>query len=326
MSAQRTERLLNLVICLLATRRYVTREQIRRAVPGYADCESDEAFERMFERDKDDLRDMGVPLETGSNEVLFDDDVGYRIPRDAYSLPDLQLDPEELAVLGLAARVWQQATLAQAATSAVLKLEAGGVDVDPEAWSVVEPRVAADEPAFGPLYEAVRDRRPVTFPYRTAGSAEASVRHVQPWGIVSWHGRWYLVGHDTDRADARVFRLSRVAGPVRLVGEPGTVEVPDDVDLGASVRMLAPAPVGRAGRLRVRQGAALPLRRRATRVEPDPEHAGWDELEIGYADTESLAGEVCGYGPDVVAVDPPELRGAVVRRLSAVLASVGGAS
>ena len=70
---------MNLVLCLLASRRYTSREQVRRAVPGYAECESDEAFERMFERDKDTLRDMGVPLETGTNDVLFDDEIGYRL-------------------------------------------------------------------------------------------------------------------------------------------------------------------------------------------------------------------------------------------------------
>ena len=126
MAARRTERLLNLVICLLATRRFVPREQIRKIVPGYADCESDEAFERMFERDKDDLREMGIPLETGSNSAWFEDEIGYRIDRDRYALPAVSFEPEELAVLGLAARVWQSASFAQAASQAILKLEASG--------------------------------------------------------------------------------------------------------------------------------------------------------------------------------------------------------
>ena len=78
MAVSRTERLLNLVICLLAATRYVSKEQIRQAVPQYAQCATDEAFERMFERDKDDLREMGIPLETGSNDVFFDDEIGYR--------------------------------------------------------------------------------------------------------------------------------------------------------------------------------------------------------------------------------------------------------
>ena len=124
MAAPRTERLLNLVICLLAATRYVSKEQVRRAVPQYGECATTEAFERMFERDKDDLRDMGIPLETGSNDSFFDDELGYRIPKDAYALPEITFDSEELAVLGLAARTWQHAALSGAAAQAIRKLEA----------------------------------------------------------------------------------------------------------------------------------------------------------------------------------------------------------
>ena len=118
MSAHKTERLLNLVICLLSTRQFLAKEQIRTAVPQYAECPSDEAFDRMFERDKEELRDMGVPLETGGNDAWFDDEVGYRVDRAAYALPEVSFTPDELAVLGLASRVWQQASLAAPASRA----------------------------------------------------------------------------------------------------------------------------------------------------------------------------------------------------------------
>jgi proteasome accessory factor B len=317
MTTQRTERLLNLVICLLSSRRYVSREQIRTAVPQYSDSGSDDAFERMFERDKDDLREMGIPIETGSNDVLFEDEIGYRIPRDSYFLPEVTFDPQELAVLGLAARMWQQAALADAATSAVLKLEAAGVDVDSAALSVIEPRVGGDEPAFGPLYAACRDGRPVSFDYVGGGDAVPMTRHLQPWGLVSWHGRWYVVGHDTDREQTRVFRLSRISGSVDVTGAPGSVEVPADVDLRQQVAWLAPEATRAVARLRVRTGRALPLRRRSTVLDDDGE---WSTLEIGFADAESLAAEICGYAADVVAIDPPNVRSAVVRRLGLVAA------
>ena len=122
MASQRTERLLNLVIALVATRRWLTKEQIRHAVPQYADCESAEAFDRMFERDKEDLRELGVPLVTGSYDPLFDDEQGYRIDRDSYALPGIEFTAHELAVLGLASRVWQQASLAGPAARAMTKL------------------------------------------------------------------------------------------------------------------------------------------------------------------------------------------------------------
>jgi proteasome accessory factor B len=325
MAVQRTERLLNLVICLLAARRFVSKEQIRTAVPQYADSASDEAFERMFERDKDDLREMGIPLETGSNDILFEDEVGYRIPKDAYALPEVTFDSAELAVLGLAARAWQQATLADAALRAILKLEAAGVDVDPTALAVVEPRVGADEPAFAALYEASRDRRPVRFDYLTPGAATAEERYLEPWGIVSWHGRWYVLGHDTLREATRLFRLSRVASEVAFTGERGSITVPDDLDLRSQVRSLAAAPVTQTATLRVRYDSALPLRRRATSVT-ETEEPGWSDVTLGFSDVEQLAAELCGYGADVVALTPSELREAVIRRLQSVASSIEEAS
>jgi proteasome accessory factor B len=321
MAARRTERLLNLVICLLATRRFIPREQIRVIVPGYADCESDEAFERMFERDKDDLREMGIPLETGSNSAWFEDELGYRIDRERYALPAVTFEAEELAVLGLAARVWQSASFAQAASQAILKLEASGADVDPDALALVEPRFAAAEAAFGPLYEAVRDGRPVTFGYRTPSSTRPTQRSLEPWGIVSWHGHWYVVGHDLDRDATRVFRLSRVDGEPRFTGPPGSVTVPADINVRDEVRMLTPRPADQVATVRVRPGTAAPLRRRAVATAAQE---GWDVLEVGYADDESLAEEIVGFGADVVAVAPDELREAVIRRLGAVLAATAG--
>src|SRR5215469_16229447 len=142
MSKRKTERLLGLVVCLLSTRRYLTAEQVRAAVPGYP--EQDDLFKRMFERDKEDLRELGVPLETGMNHP-FDDDPGYRIRQQAYQLPELRLEADEAAVLGLAARVWSRAQLEGAAAGALLKLRAAGIDEASleagEARSDIEPRL-----------------------------------------------------------------------------------------------------------------------------------------------------------------------------------------
>jgi proteasome accessory factor B len=316
MSAKRTERLLNLVICLLSTRRYLTKAQIRRAVPQYADSPTNDAFERMFERDKDELRDMGIPLQTGSHEHAFDDEIGYRIDRTAYALPETEFEPDEMAVLGLAAKAWQQAALSRAANTALLKLRAAGVDPDESGIVGVDPRVKAAEPAFAALWTAVRDARPVTFPYRSAQASQPQQRRLEPWGILSRRGRWYVVGHDRDRGATRVFRLSRVAGDVKPDGKPGSVVVPEGVDVRAHLHALIHDEPNSKARIRVRDGAGFWLRRRATSVAPDGD--GWDVLDVPYADDEALAEELTSYGAAVVALDPPELRAAVVRRLEAV--------
>ncbi len=316
-SAKKTERLLNLVICLLATRRYLTVHQIRDAVPGYAEG-SEEAFRRMFERDKEELRELGVPLETGTHSAAHEDEVGYRIARRDYELPEVVLEPDEAAALGLAARLWQSAPLAGATASALLKLQAAGADVTPVSGAL-EPRVAAAEPAFAAALQAVRDARPVRFAYRAAGREGAPARRVEPWGVVSWHGRWYLVGHDRDRGAERVFRLSRVVGELRPDGAPGDVTVPGGVDLRALVARLAGEPVRDTAQVRVRHGTCLALRAEAG--PPEPAEEGWDLLAVGFSDPERLADRVAGFGPDAVVLRPPAAREAVVRRLRAAAGS-----
>jgi predicted DNA-binding transcriptional regulator YafY len=310
-SAKKTERLLNLVICLLHTRRFLSVQEIRDAVPGY-DSGSEEAFRRMFERDKEELRDLGIPLETGTDVAAHDDEIGYRIARRDYELPPISLEPDEAAALGLAARLWQSAPLAGATGSALLKLRAAGVDA-PETAGALEPRVGSAEPAFEACLAAVTEGRPLRFDYRASGRPAPEQRQIEPWGVVWWHGRWYVVGHDGARDDVRVFRLSRIVGDAEPTGEPGTVKVPADTDLRALVARMAGEEPRATATARVRAGAAHALRREAVSSEADT--AGWDRLQLGYSDPERFAERVAGYGADVVVLEPPEAREAVVRRL-----------
>ena len=316
---RKSERLLNLLIMLLVARRHLDKQQIRGRL--YPD-QGDEAFERMFERDKEELRQLGVPIETGSQDVFFDDDPGYRIHRRAYELPEVELAPDEAAVIGLAARVWQHAGLAAATSEAIGKLRAAGVAVDRSALDLAEPQLRADEPAFDVCWEAVQLRAPLEFDYRRGGGDQVGRRHLQPWRVVWGSGRWYVLGLDTDRGEPRVFRLSRISGEVRS-GPPGAFEVPADVDLDALTRSLTgpPEPAEPATVL-VRQGAGRGLRRRATRIEasvagPDGSRE-WDRLVIEAASS-TLADDVLAFGRDAYAESPPALRDAVVRRLQGVV-------
>jgi proteasome accessory factor B len=321
MSKRKTERLLGLVVCLLSTRRYLTADQIRQAVPGYP--EQDELFKRMFERDKEDLRELGVPLETGYNHP-FDDDLGYRVRKQAYQLPELRLEADEAAVLGLAARVWQRAALEGAAAGALLKLRAAGVEAGEErpAPQGIEPRLGTPEPTFGPLWEAVRDRRPVTFSYLAPGRSEPQRRELEPWGVVNRYGRWYVAGWDRGRDDKRVFRLGRIAGAVKFCGPPGSVTVPAGTDVRELVRDRdsSPAPE-RTALLRVRSGRGVGLRQHAVSVRPDETGPpGWDLVTTRFADVGWFADFTAEVGPDAVVLDPPDLRDAVIARLKGVLA------
>jgi proteasome accessory factor B len=319
MTAGKSERLLNLLIMLLVPRHYVAKDRIREIL--YPDSTPD-AFEKMFERDKDELRSLGVPIEVGQMDAFFDDEPGYRIRPDEFALPDISLTADEAAVVGLATKVWQHARLAEATTEAVRKLTALGVDVDLTALDIVEPRLTADEPSFDVFWEATQERTPVVFDYVRSGDTEVRTRHLQPWGVARYSGRWYVVGFDSDRGAERIFRLSRVQGRATKGGAPGSYEIPPGTDVSEVARRLAPEPSTERVVLLVRKGAGHTLRRGADRVEegvagPDAQReAGstWDRLVLERGSV-GLADEVLGYGADVYVEEPAQLRDRVVRRL-----------
>jgi len=245
--AAKTERLLNLVLCLLYTRRPLPKSKIREVVPQYGAAASDEAFDRMFERDKDELRELGIPLVTEETSSIWEDETGYRIDQREYALPDIAFEPDELAVLGLASRTWAHASLAGPAAQALRKLKADGIERDVE---------------------------------------------------------------------------SLISGPARRVGRHDAFEVPADHRPRDMIRTTEGEQTTQHATLRAREGRGLSLRRRATRVTESTD--GWSVIEVEYSDPESFADEVTGYGPDVLVLDPEEVRGSVVRRLEGAAAAHPG--
>jgi len=324
-AARKSERLLNLLITLLVSRSYVTKGRIRSVVEQYRDA-GDEAFEKMFERDKEELRSLGIPIEVGHVDRAFEDEPGYRVERAAFELPQIDLEPDEAAVIGIAARVWQHAGLASATSDALVKLKAAGVTVDRAALNVVQPQLAVEEPTFEAFWDAIQTRTPVAFSYRGSGSAQAGLRHLQPWGVVSYHGRWYVLGHDSDRDAPRLFRLSRVQGTVATDGKGGAYDVPPGTDLRAMTQSLAPPAEDHRAVLLVRTDAAHGLRRQAEPLGAGGTPDGWDRIEVRYGRSTALVDEVLGYGADVIVETPASLRALVVGRLHLVAATPGGAS
>lgn len=323
----KTERLMNLTMCLLSTRRALPKARIRRMVEAYHGVESDEAFDRMFERDKDELRGLGIPLVTENIGGAFEDEPGYRIDQRDYALPQIELTTDELAVVGLATRMWSHAAMAPNAATAWRKLASEGTEDDggPDPFVGIEPSLGGSEPAFAPLQEAATRGRSVRFGYLGAGAGEATERHVDPWALTSWRGRWYLAGHDHDRDAPRVFRLSRVVSDVRDVGAVA-VPRPDDYDARRAVADLARTDQDSGtATLRVRTGAGHSLRSRATTAGPAATDEGWDELTLPFGSLRAMADELASYGPDIVVTDPPELVAEVRGRLEGVLASLGTA-
>jgi len=307
MEVSRTERLLNLVIALLAAHHPVPRSAIQQSVVGYDPDASVAAFERMFERDKDELRAMGIPVTTVSD--AHGEVQGYRIDVQEYQQSDIELTVDELAVLSIAARVWDEAVLAPAASTALRKLEAispttsfGSVDVPSTFGSI-----SASDAALLPLMRAIRERRVVRFTYRKPGVADGQVRTVEPWYVRSLAGRWYLIGWDQDRVEERVFRLSRIDGAVTVTGQSapersGTPDITLTPDAADEVIAEITIPVD----------AGTELRRL-----PGSKHLGNDTWQI-QAPRSDLLSLLWRADESVVLHSPPELVADLVRGLDRI--------
>ena len=309
-SAAKAERLLNLVIALLNSERFRDVTWIRDKVEGYRDAANDDAFFRMFERDKVELRDLGIPLQTS-------EDGAYRIPPGEYALPEMSFTAGEKAALALAGRLWETSVLGEAGSGALRKLADASGDQLAVPRLSLQPRVRTSDPAFGPLYAAVQARQAVSFPYRKDPAGPVESRRLQPWGLVSWKGRWYVVGRDATRDEQRTFRLSRIAGDVARVGRAGAVVIPPDVDLLAAVAGSQGVPERRDAVVQLAVGAGAGLRRRATTA---PETAGtlpgFERLTVPVDHLWDTARTVAALGADAVVETPADLRDAVIRLLT----------
>lgn len=316
----KVERLMNLVICLLSTRQFLTADWIRESVAGYDDSTSHDAFSRMFERDKNELRDLGVPLETGT-ATRSGGVEGYRINRDAYELPEIDLTSEESAAVAVAVKLWESPELTSAAQSALLKLRAAGIQVDQSesaaSVTALPARTRGSEPALGSLLAAIDAGKSVRFEHRPSLSEPFTTRTVQPWGVVTFRGRWYLVGHDVDRDDTRTFRLSRIGDEVTTFGAAQSVRKPDGIDLQGIVRRVAgTSSVSGTARVWLQQGRALELRRMGTVLDRRTlgEREG-EVVEVPVSSWDWISRSVAGHGADVVVLEPADLRADVIATL-----------
>jgi len=307
--ADRLERLTNLIAVLLDTRRPLTLEEIVERVPGYPP--ERESYRRQFERDKATLREIGVPIALEAVHP-FDQESGYRIHREDYQLPALDLTDDERVALHLAVtavRLEGGGEGGGAGREALLKL--GGIE------GAAAPTLAAlpDVPALPFLFDAYRRRARVTFTYR------GETRRLDPYGILFRNGHWYGVGFDPDRGAIRAFRADRIESDVEP-GPAGGFERPEGFDPGSALR---DEPW--------RFGDEEPVE---ARVLVSPAQAGWVEADLGaravaerrddgsvvvrlaVTNREAFRSFVLGLLDHAEVLDPPELRADMVGWLSAL--------
>jgi predicted DNA-binding transcriptional regulator YafY len=313
----RLERLVNLVVALLDTRRPLSRQEVRQRVGGYSDDEDN--FHRNFERDKDLLRQMGIPVVTEPlDPALPEAGTGYRVPRDLYELPDPGLDEDELVALGLAASAVALGGAGQASVTTALWKLAGASGAASSAGrppaatpGTVLADVAVDE-KVATLFAAVTERRVACFAYNGLD------RRVNPYGLSYREGKWYLAGFDHGRDGERLFRTDRISGPVELEGTAGAFERPEGVPTG-------PAPPWRLGddeeivvdlkvdASQAQWARALAGESSVTGTGPD----GTTYLRLRVTNRAAFRSVVLGFLDHAEVLGPPEVRDEIVQWLYA---------
>jgi len=301
------ERLVNLTVALLETRRPLTFEELRQRTGYYPQADASSA-RRMFERDKETLRSLGVPVETRQDFGM--EDPGYLIDRRDYELRDVDLDAEEIAALALAVDMLGR----DEAALPFAKVAARAPDPAPLASPPTRAGLpVTDVDVFAP---AIVERRVIRFAYRTA-DGRSGVRTVEPYGVVRRRRAWYLVGHDRDRGEPRGFRTDRMEGSVEMLEPPGAFDVPDGFALGAvvtgpdAVTVTAVLAAGPEGQWALGSRGA---------VDDGPIGDGMRRLRVDDLDPVRDRAWLLGVAPDAGVVSPVGLRDEMMAALERVVA------
>ncbi|MCL1907581.1 MAG: WYL domain-containing protein [Propionibacteriaceae bacterium] len=333
MSARVEERLLNLTIALLETTRPLTKEEIFDQVEGYSQGD-DEAISRKFERDKKDLRDMGITIQStgGGNKAKAkkkprgedgEDDwdssgggkestikEGYRILAQDYYLPEMDLTAEESRIVALATSIIAEPLITDGVKHALTKLRAVGDQGVADVPSYMVAEVTTDGPNFDVLHDAIATRTCVEFTYND------TPRKVHGWKITQRSGFSYLLGYDTT-AGQRTYKISRIQGSVTKVGEAGAYDPvsPKAIsDLAASLE--GPEPT-HSVRVALKEFTAGHLRRRGEIVEGQAPQ-GYELVEIRYGRLDEIVSALCEVGPHALVMEPGEVRDGVLQQLHAI--------
>lgn len=309
------DRLFHLILALMATRSGLTKDQILSTVRGYReDTESGmarESLERRFERDKDSLRDLGIPLEAtippeddGNNKNTL-----YRIPKGQYDLPEgVEFTGRDIALLNLAATLWREGTLSKEAHIASRKLQSFGVTLD-EPLLGFAPVISTRDPALNALRDALENSVQVEFSYLKPGDAEPRHRQVSPLALINHEGRWHLYSHETESDQVKTFLLRRIVSTVTALPLPAA-QGSESVSSEALADLEA---------LYQRQVATLKVAPDSDAWSTLSQRSGTEtshgHLRVHYTDIEIFASELCSFGDDVVVVDPPQLCDIVVENL-----------
>lgn len=304
--SRKSERLVNLTIALLATKRYLTKSEIFRTVAGYEGAA--DARDRMFERDKEDLRSLGIELELGSHDPVFEDEAGYRIKPDRYSIQLSDLTSLEMLLLSKAADVWRDASLSEASSKGLRKLKALGLDSDTDEIPDLTARFSEIPEQLLDIIEGLSARREISFDY-VGSELKANSRKVWPYHLSYSRNHWYLLAFDVSAQDIRSFRLDRLASSVNFTSAAN--HFPADNE-GVQAVLAQVKNETLTAQVSMRVGRGSKLRRDAELISTDGE---WDLLSVPYFEVDELIFSVLWLGDDCILLSPLQARERLIESL-----------
>jgi proteasome accessory factor B len=304
-SNQKTERLINLTLALLSSQRYLTKSEIFKNVAGYSG--SPETMERMFERDKDDLRNLGIEIEVRSLDPLFEDEQGYLINRNTFQINPDDFSKEEILLLTMAANLWHASALQKDSKAALLKIQS--LDGLVATNTLVSPVVQDNEDSRKLLliFDALERCMQLEFEYK------GKIRHAKPYGIYTKRGFWYLAALENEVIKS--FKVIRIGQQIKLISKPFSFTKPSDFKLSEFLENVNKQETSQV-EIKIRKNQALALRKRHKVEEGDAE---WDRLSMDYTFEEDLIESLLWYGADVVVISPKNIRDQIINRGKALI-------
>ena len=312
--SRKSERLVNLVIALLATKRYLTKSEIFRTIEGYEG--SSESMERMFERDKDELRALGIEIEVSALDPLFEDEIGYRIRFENYVMDHSGFTTNEIAYMSLAAQVWKEEALSEIAQHAMRKLAGLASPIDISEIPAIAP-VLINAPKFlNEIIDCISKRRTIEFVYLDSEMKTQS-RQVNVYSYFSFKGSWYFSGLDVRKMEIRTFKCDRIVGDVSVSKGSKMYEIPKEYIPSTESQENA---YELTAQLLVRKGRGSQLRNRASKIVTAED---FDAVDVPYSSENELLSLVLWHLDDVQVLAPSVLRDSVIKSLKNVVMNHG---
>jgi proteasome accessory factor B len=321
---KKEDRLFSLILALVSSREGLTKNEILKTVRGYSDIfdySGNTALDKMFERDKDEIRSMGVIIDTLElpEEEGQTHNIRYSISRRNYDFPEgLTFTSDELTLLNVAANAWREASLSSDSRHALTKIKSLGVSANDPLIGVA-PQIRTNDRAFAAIEDALENQLILTFNYLKPGQSKPQMRTASPLAVLSWHGLWYVLAYDFDAESERTFLLKRIVSVPTRVPQKTHPRPAENYAQRLQAELEALTTLNTAT-VSVIAGSDAQLRL-TSKYGCEP---SLTSFSFGYSDLELLADDLVVFGAQVTVLSPPELVTAMCSRFRLISEIHGG--